>query len=51
MKISKLFIYTFLLIISLDIIITEIGDPDDGVHNRFIEIYNSGNSSVSLADY
>ena len=52
MKISKLFLYTFFInYLFSDIIITEIGDPDDGVHNRFIEIYNSGNSSVSLADY
>ena len=51
MKISKLFLYTFFInYLFSDIIITEIIDPDDGVHN-FIEIYNSGNSSVSLADY
>ncbi len=52
MKISKIFLCTFFInCLFSDIIITEIGDPDDGVHNRFIEIYNSGNTSVSLADY
>jgi hypothetical protein len=52
MKISKIFLCTFFInCLFSDIIITEIGDPDDGVHNRFIEIYNSGNTSVSLTDY
>jgi hypothetical protein len=52
MKISKLFLYTFFInYLFSDIIITEIGDPNDGAHNRFIEIYNSGNSSVALTNY
>ena len=38
-----------------DIIITEIADPDQGsgagVGARYIEIHNSGGSSVALPDY
>ena len=33
------------------IIITEIADPNDGGIRRYIEIYNTGESSVALSDY
>ena len=34
-----------------DIIITEIADPNDSAGARYIEIHNSGGSSVALTDY
>jgi hypothetical protein len=34
-----------------DIIITEIADPNDDTGARYIEIHNSGGSSVTLTDY
>ena len=34
-----------------DIIITEIADPDNATGVRYIEIHNSGGSSVALSDY
>lgn len=34
-----------------DIIITEIADPNDNTGVRYIEIHNSGGSSVALTDY
>ncbi len=34
-----------------DIIITEIADPDNATGVRYIEIHNSGGSSVALTDY
>ena len=34
-----------------DIIITEIADPNDDADVRYIEIHNSGGSSVALPDY
>ena len=34
-----------------DIIITEIADPDNATGVRYIEIHNSGGSSVALPDY
>ena len=33
------------------IIITEIADPNDNAGVRYIEIHNSGGSSVALPDY
>jgi hypothetical protein len=34
-----------------DIIITEIADSNDDAGVRYIEIHNSGGSSVALSDY
>ena len=59
---KKLVQFFFLLIFILfpiisqaDIIITEIADPDQdsgaGTGARYIEIHNSGGSSVALTDY
>ena len=45
-------IFVFLPMFSkADIIITEIADPDDDDGCRYIEIHNSGSSSVNLTDY
>ena len=55
MKIElSLKVFYFFILINFShaaIIITEVADPngDDGL--RYVEIYNSGNSSVSLTDY
>ena len=47
-----LLIFIFFPIISqADIIITEIADPNDDDGCRYIEIHNSGSSSVALTDY
>jgi len=47
-----LLIFIFFPIISqADIIITEIADPNDDDGCRYIEIHNSGGSSVALADH
>ena len=47
-----LLIFIFSPIISqADIIITEIADPKDDDGCRYIEIHNSGGSSVALTDY
>jgi hypothetical protein len=55
---KKLVQFYFLLICILfpiisqaDIIITEIADPNDDDGCRYIEIHNSGGSSVALTDY
>ena len=55
---KKLVQFFFLLIFILfpiisqaDIIITEIADPNDDDGCRYIEIHNSGGSSVALTDY
>ena len=55
---KKLVQFYFLLIFILfpiisqaDIIITEIADPNDDDGCRYIEIHNSGGSSVALTDY
>ena len=39
------------IILQADIIITEIADPNDDDGCRYIEIHNSGGSSVALADH
>ena len=48
----KLFYFFILINFShAAIIITEVADPNGDVGLRYVEIYNSGNSSVSLTDY
>ena len=55
MKIKLLkHIFLFFLIYQYShaaIIITEIADPNDNAGYRYIELYNTGNSSVALTDY
>ena len=50
--IVKTVIFLFSLNIGwTDIIITEIADSNDDAGVRYIEIHNSGGSSVALSDY
>ena len=50
--IVKTIVFLFSLNIGwADIIITEIADPNDAPPVRYIEIHNSGGSSVALTDY
>jgi hypothetical protein len=53
---KKMIVKTIVFLFSLnigwaDIIITEIADPNDSPPVRYIEIHNSGGSSVALTDY
>ena len=52
-KTLKLIVYLLFLYgpLSSAIIITEIADPNDGGIRRYLEIYNTGESSVALSDY